>query len=97
MEMTKATIKQLEKEGHHAEAIKYEKAHPHIDTGWMRTRLGTYFKKADEILSRPAPTEAEKKKKRVELDKLYIDMAQQARAFEMSIETGRYYKRNKGE
>jgi hypothetical protein len=93
MEMTKATIRQLEKEGQMEEAVKYAEKHPFVDTNWMRTKMGTYYKKADEIMSRPAHTEAEKKKKRAELDRLYIDMAQQARAFEMSIETGLYQKR----
>lgn len=53
----------------------------------MRTHMETYFKKADKIVLRPAPNDADKKRKRIELDKLYIEMAQQARAFEMSIET----------
>lgn len=94
MEMTKATIKQLEKEGKSAEAVKYAEKHPFVETGWMRSKIGTYYKKIDEVMTRPARTEAEKKQKRMELDKLYIDMAQQARAFEMSIETGLYHKRN---
>lgn len=50
---------------------------------------------AIEIMLRQAPTDADKKRKRIELDKLYIAMAQQARAFEISIETGIYHKRHR--
>ncbi len=92
MQMTKATIKQLEKEGKFEEASKYAKTHPFVETTWMRNRIGSYYKQIDAILAKPVHSEEERRKKRIELDKLYIDMAKQAHSYSMTVSKEIYLK-----
>lgn len=94
MQTIKSTIRQLKKEGQDEKADQYAKTHPFVETEWMRRRVGNYYKKIDEVLSRPAPTETDRQKKRRELDLLYIDLAQEARKMSMSIETELYHQKH---
>lgn len=94
MQMYKASVKQLEKEGKFEEALKFAKEHPYVETNKMRTQVGKYYKLIDQVLARPATTESERKKKRVELDRIYIDMARDAKAYEMAIVNDLYYQKH---
>ena len=54
MQTIKSTIRQLKKEGQDEKADQYAKAHPYVETEWMRRRVGNYYKKIDDVLARPA-------------------------------------------
>lgn len=67
MQMTKATVKQFEKEGKFEEAAKYAKAHPFVEMTWMRNRIGGYYKQIDELLEKPVHGEEGKRKNLIDI------------------------------